>query len=275
MNNECISEKRKTLFKPGIMTGVFSELEPEEAIRRLAKIGWRNFELYSVHLARLDRRENPEKNFLKLRELCESLNVSIPAMHDGTQGVKSERVMQWAHILDVKWVVIHPAREETGEKNLDIIERWVTLAHKFGVGVAVENMHDCIPREEGRRALGAIPSELLWLVQNSDPNYVGICWDTCHAYVQKLDQYQAIKALGKYLVHTHINDNLLTSEEQHLTLFEGNVDWKEIIKALREVNYKGLFNIEGGRSISNLPLPFREIKLRYLLELMKAMIEKM
>ena len=68
---------------------------------------------------------------------------------------------------------------------------------------------------------------------------------------------------------------MLISEEQHLTFLEGNVDWKGIIKALREINYKGLFSIEGGRSISNLPLPLREIKLRYLLQLMKAAVEKM
>lgn len=86
-------------FKLGIMTGNLHELKPEEAIRRLAEIGWRHFELYSVHLAHLDKRENPERDSSKLRELCESLNVSISVIHDGMQGVKSERIMQWAHIL--------------------------------------------------------------------------------------------------------------------------------------------------------------------------------
>jgi len=262
------------LFKLGVMTGNFHELEPEEAIRRLAKIGWKNFELYSVHLAQLDKRENSERDFSKLRELCENLGVSISVIHDSTQGVKSERVMQWARILGVKWIVVHPLIEETKEKNLEVLSGWVKLAHKFRVGVAVENMHDLIPMAEGRRAFGAIPSELLWLVQNSDPEVVGICWDTCHAYVQKLNQYKAIKMLGKHLVHTHINDNMVTSEEQHLAPFEGNVNWKEIIKALREISYKGLFSIEGGRSISNLPLSLREIKLRYLLELMEGMVDE-
>ena len=113
------------LFKLGIMTGNFHELEPEEAIRKLAKIGWKNFELYSVHLAQLDKRENPGKDFSKLRELCENLRVSISVMHDGSQGVKSERVMQWAQILGVKWVVIHPVVEEM---NLETLNKWVKLA---------------------------------------------------------------------------------------------------------------------------------------------------
>ena len=71
------------------------------------------FELYSVHLAHLDKRENPEKDSSKLRELCETLNVSIPVAHDGSQGVKSERVMRWSHILGVKLIVIHTMIEET------------------------------------------------------------------------------------------------------------------------------------------------------------------
>ena len=67
---------------------------------------------------------------------------------------------------------------------------------------------------------------MLWLVEETDPEIVGICWDMNHAQVQKLDQYQAIKELGEHLFHTHINDTMKDSEEQHLLPFEGKVDWK-------------------------------------------------
>jgi len=261
------------------MTGVFGELEPEDALRRLVKIGWRKFELYSLHLAMIDKRESPQEDFFALRDLSEKLGASISAMHDSSQGVEPQRVMQWAHILGVKWVVIHPIRVDMTEdeqvarqRNLEMLQEWLELARKFKVGIAIENMHDMIPDVPGRRSFGATPSDLLWLVRNTDPSLVGVCWDTCHAYVQRLDQYQAIKRLGKHLVHTHINDNLSILEEQHLTLFEGKVNWEAVMKALREIGYKGLFNIEGGFSIGNLPLSLRDIKLRYLLKLAEAMI---
>ena len=263
------------MFKPAIMTGVFSELKPEEAIKRLADIGWRYFELYSAHMAEMDKRKDPEKHFSALRELCEKLGVSIPAAHDNTQGVKPERFMRWSQLLGVKWVVLHPSVEKTAQENLRVLREWVDLARRFGVGIAVENMHDLIPDIEGRRAFGATPTELLWLVKETDPELVGVCWDVNHAHVQKLDQYRAIKQLGKHLVHTHINDTTTDSEEQHLLPFEGKVDWKAMMKALREIEYVGLFSLEAGASVNNLPLPLRDLKLRYALELTEAMIECM
>ncbi len=79
-------------FKPAIMTGVFSELKPEESIKRLADIGWRYFEFYSVHMAEVNKREDPKRHFLALRKLCEKLGVFILAAHDNTQGVPPENL---------------------------------------------------------------------------------------------------------------------------------------------------------------------------------------
>jgi len=100
---------------------------------------------------------------------------------------------------------------------------------------------------------------------------MGVCWDTGHANIQKLNQYQAIKALGKNLVTTHIDDND-TSGDQHLLPFEGNINWKAIITALREINYMGLFNLEVGGAIHKVPFTIREAKLRYALELTKTLV---
>ena len=72
-----------------------------------------------------------------------------------------------------------------------------------------------------------------------------------------------------------MNDNISTEEEQHLTIFEGKVDWESILRALKEIDYKGLFNIEGGFSISRLPLSLRDLKLRYLLRLVEEMLSSL
>ncbi|MCD6130823.1 hypothetical protein DRQ00_12505 [candidate division KSB1 bacterium] len=262
-------------FKPAIMTGVFSELKPEDAIKRLAGIGWRYFEFYSVHMAEINKRKDPAEHFSALRELCEGLGVSILAAHDNTQRVPPERFMQWAQILGVKNIVLHPLVEGTKEQNLEMLGEWVVLAKRFKIRIAVENMHDLIPNVPNRRAFAATPSELLWLVEQTDPEVVGICWDVNHAHVQKLNQYQAIKQIGKHLFHTHINDTTTDSEEQHLLPFEGKVDWKAVINALREIDYEGLFSLEAGASVRNLPLPLRDLKLRFALELTETMIEEL
>ena len=100
-------------FKPAIVTGAFSELEPEDSIKRLAGIGWRYFELCSVHMAKMDR-----------------------------------------EILGVRAVVLHPLAERTGKENLEMVRGWLPLAERFGIRIAVENMHDLIPDVPSRRAFG-------------------------------------------------------------------------------------------------------------------------
>jgi len=51
------------------------------------------------------------------------------------------------------------------------------------------------------------------------------------------------------------------------------VDWKEVMRALREVNYKGFFNLEVGGAMHKVPPSVRVEKARYALELAKALIE--
>jgi len=259
-----------SFLKPSICTGVFGELNVKDAVKILAEIGWKHLELYSVHLKQIDRGKS-EHIISELNEICDEYNIEIYAAHDNTQGVSPERLMKWCKLLDVRWIVIHPMTDKTPKENLDMVSKWAKLADKFGIGIAVENMHDRVPMTKEGRAFGSTPSELLWLTKNFDPKLVGICWDTCHAYVQRLNQYQAIKSLGDRLVHTHINDNISILEEQHLAPFEGLVNWKAVIRALKEIGYEGLLNIEGGASTTRLPIEIRRVKVKYLLELLNWM----
>ena len=48
-----------------------------------------------------------------------------------------------------------------------------------------------------------------------------------------------------------------------------------MINALREIDYEGLFSLEAGASVGNLPLPLRDLKLRFALELTETMIEEL
>ncbi|RJS75427.1 hypothetical protein CW712_04585 [Candidatus Bathyarchaeota archaeon] len=57
------------------------ELQPEEVVKRLAKIGWKFIELADKHCRDLDKLNQPEKKFEALRDLCENLHVSIVQMH--------------------------------------------------------------------------------------------------------------------------------------------------------------------------------------------------
>ncbi len=279
-------------MKPAIWTDAFAELQPEDAVKRLAEVGWKFIELADKHWRDIDKREDPERSFKALRNMCGRLRVSIPQMHGPMFNVCMEeekrrpemeltkRAMRWVHVLGVKWMVFHPgsssiaeddgALEEVRQRNRELIVELLEAAQGLGVGIALENLFD--EKVQGRRVYGSTPSELLWLVHNTDPQRVGVCWDTGHANVQRLDQSRAIRTLKGYLVATHIADND-TSGDQHLLPFEGNVDWKAVTTALKEIGYDGLFNLEIGNAVHGIPLCLRGAGLQYALKLAEALCE--
>lgn len=280
------------MMKPAVWTDAFVELQPEEAVKRLAKIGWKFIELADKHCRDLDKLNHPEKKFEALRDLCENLHVSIVQMHGPMFNVCVEqerllemdlakRAMRWARILGVKWMIFHPGRlpdmvkedealEKVRQTNREVIMELLEAEPSSEVGIALENIFG---KEAQRRAVyGSTPSELLWLVHNTDTRRVGVCWDTGHANLQGLDQSQAIKALNVHLVATHIADND-TSRDQHLLPFEGNIDWRSIITALKEIRYDGLFNLEIGGAVHRIPLSLRDSCLHYALKLAESLCE--
>jgi sugar phosphate isomerase/epimerase len=73
------------------------------------------------------------------------------------------------------------------------------------------------------------------------PN-VGICIDTGHANISD-DPARAIAKAGGKLVHIHLSDNNGVADE-HLVPFQGGIDWKTVVAALRNTGYSGCFNFE-------------------------------
>ena len=278
-------------IRPSISTGVFQELSPEEEIRRLVGIGWRYLEI-NFSIARFGRCEA-----YRIKRLCEDLGVSVLQVHGCNPGMARESPEErrkfvdqaktsllWAGELGAEWVVLHPSNrkagrrtpdafEEVKERNLEGFRELLETAHSANVGIAVENLppllHDSM---EGERLFGTEPSELVWLVENAGPERMGVCLDVNHIFAkcQGFNQYQAIRWFGRPLVATHISDND-GFREQHLLPFMGDIAWRTVMKGLREVGYKGLFNLEV--DLNKTPLSVRDDLLRYALRLTEEMIQ--
>ncbi len=145
------------------------------------------------------------------------------------------------------------------------------------MGIAIENL-TLYRKAKDYLCFGSSVEDLICLAEQINSERVGICLDTGHANGEDMDQAKAIRAMGKYLKATHINDNDSLSD-QHRLPFDGTVNWKEIMMALRDIGYKGLFNLEVGGATyclqnSNMPLEMKEAKLRYILELTENLIRK-
>lgn len=70
---------------------------------------------------------------------------------------------------------------------------------------------------------------------------VKFCCDTNHYLKDKAED--AIRALGAYIKTLHISDHDYI-DERHIMPEDGKIDWMNVLAALEEVGYQGVFNYE-------------------------------
>lgn len=135
--------------------------------------------------------------------------------------------------------VVHPSGEPyTDEErparlaaSLQAMGQLVRTAEEAGVTLAVENLpRTCLgnTKEELRQYLDAYPT-------------LRACFDTNHCLTQPNPDF--IRALGDRVVTLHVADYFF-EDERHLLPGHGKNPWYEILSALEEVDYKGVFTYE-------------------------------
>jgi len=79
-----------------------------------------------------------------------------------------------------------------------------------------------------------------------DPNLgIGCCMDLGHTFRSGYDVAKDIKKFGKWIYDVHIKDETAPTKEGRCTEMGcGIMDFKPIIKALRQINYKGVISLE-------------------------------
>ena len=139
-------------------------------------------------------------------------------------------------------VTVHPDRSipfAIGAKgvlqnNLESLEKIAELAGGLGLQVLVENMDRTFNSvDQIREALIRLPK-------------IGFHLDAGHANlnVERNRTGEFIAAFRDRLVHVHLSDNFGKSEDLHLPLGAGNIQWKKIIGLLKSSGYDGTITLE-------------------------------
>jgi sugar phosphate isomerase/epimerase len=82
----------------------------------------------------------------------------------------------------------------------------------------------------------------------------GLCYDTGHLFLSRVEPKKYIRKLGKRIKVLHMDDNWGV-EDSHRMPFAGMVPWMDICDALHEIGYEGNINFETGASFSKANLP--------------------
>jgi len=274
----------------GIVLHGSNILGAEEAMEEVLRAGFRSFEYSCGHVKKLE--DAGRGSFESAAGTASSLGLEPVQLHGPSLEAgfdlgspdevirrrSIERSSLWIqHCSDLGVPVMvehgceyHDDFDATMENMKSSFADLARAASEHGVRIAIENEFD--PRAMARRGsgremvvparVGCMMAELLEVVNDVDPDNLGVCLDFGHANLQRplFPLEVAIRELGDLLLATHIHDNEGQSD-QHMIPLMGNIDWEPTMEALSQVGYSRPLILElGGISVGDSKI--RENRLR-------------
>lgn len=254
----------------------FGELPVEQAIEELAAAGFSYGELSLDHLEQLMARPDPATTGRELQAVAAQNGFRIPQGHLSFLGglVDDSALERLKPELDlfsaagISKAVLHTngGKELTDEVRY---ERWIHCLRKLseyvegtGVTLCIENLFS-VPQCRS-------VEQIKHMIRDAGSKNLAICLDTGHLHlcnrqnVLQETHREFILSAGELLQALHITENNgLGDTHQMPYSARHGLDWKEVMQALQEVNYKDLFNLEIiGESFA--PLPIKRAKLAFI-----------
>ena len=256
-----------------IWSAYYIDLSPEEAVLEMKKQGLTASELSDEHGEALLHRGEPTKVGRAFKAFLEEQNFSMPQGHlwlkckiCSTEEA-AEQLLPWLDLYDaigVKNAVLHldsivaepeltkDARYARNLAKLKVLEAYMQ-ERGLKLRICLENLSTIAQNAE----------ELCAVVDQLDQEHFGICLDTGHLNLCDKDQRRFILTAGKRLKALHIADNEGERDQHMMPFGKGNVNFGEVVQALREIDYEGLFNLEiPGERLA--PLEVRGYKVEYV-----------
>jgi sugar phosphate isomerase/epimerase len=142
--------------------------------------------------------------------------------------------------------IIHPDNNKTPEQNAEMYAELLPFAKNCGVKIATENMFNWRDGEDHSCPAACSTSEdFCRHIDVVNDEFFVACLDLGHAEMRGSGGGAAnmIRALGSRLKALHIHDND-RRDDCHQIPFSMNIDFYEIVRALKEVSYDGYLTLE-------------------------------
>ncbi len=149
--------------------------------------------------------------------------------------------------------IIHPDNNKSAEENREIYQELLPFAKECKVKIATENMWNW-DKEKNQSSFAACATSESFNAHLDAVNdeYFTACLDIGHAEMKGSGSgaVAMILALGDRLsaLHIHDNDKL---HDSHQIPFSMDIDFGEVVNALKQIGYKGYFTLECDRYLSD------------------------
>ena len=195
--------------------------------------------------------------------------------HDETPEIREERAVEMRRSIRMtakigckNWV-IHPMfpfgdcgfdMESFWQINEEFFKELVPYAKEYGITVCFENM----PMKTVSMSTTEKSLEFINMIGMDN---MKLCLDTGHEAVFGLSPAEAVRRAGKKLAVLHIHDNDGKSD-RHWVPGMGVIDFKDFYKALKEIEFDGVFSMETSFNgfLPNMPLETKIKALKVVLD---------
>lgn len=264
-------------MKISLWSSYLKELSPEKMVDTFREHGYECTEFSDEHGKVLLENGKPAKVGKDLLDYAENRGFSFPQGHlwlsadivdpdPGNRERTIDDLKQWLDLfgaLEIKAGVLHPGGYKARSEGWS--EEKISDIRTASLKILADFQKNC-PTTITMENCGEDVCALLKIVDSVDSDKIAVCLDTGHLNLIDGEQGEFIRKCGDKLQALHIADNLGKDDNHMLPYSAGTVDWNDVMTALKEIQYDGLFNFEvpGER---NCPPEFRLLKMDYILKL--------
>ncbi|MHA1377546.1 MAG: sugar phosphate isomerase/epimerase family protein [Candidatus Helarchaeota archaeon] len=241
-------------MKYAISNWIYGEEPLKKAFERLAKFGYDGIEI----------KGEPEKYEIReLKDLMHSYNIKTASVcgmwpwdpHDHMKtrdlanpdlkvrelGIKyAEKALEFGNKLGANCFICvvggcgktKKLHEKEWEYGVESVKKLGKKAIETGVMIAIE------PINRYELYLLNNVHEGLKFINDVNSDGVKLMLDTFHMNIEEKDPAQSIRIAGKQLIHLHVGDS------NRQSVGRGHIDFKGIIRSLKEINFKGYLAME-------------------------------
>ncbi|MBR4863561.1 MAG: sugar phosphate isomerase/epimerase [Oscillospiraceae bacterium] len=245
-------------FPISVWLPYFNTMSVREAISSLVKAGFFHGELSTEHYWELlNSCGDPIAAGKTLKEYADSVGYKVLQGHltfngglcddSAMERLKPEMDMFMAAGIRSAVLHVNGGNELSPEERYN---RWICYLGKLadyvdgsGMTLCIENVHTLPYCYDA--------AKIKTLINDAGGKNLGICLDTGHLHLTRTAGHTEesfrdfILGAGDLLQALHITDNNGT-EDSHQMPFSARrgVPWQEVMQALKDIDYKGLFNLE-------------------------------